>query len=702
MRYVFIGSLLIFLNPNIFSQKTISMPKHSNALIHENSPYLLQHAHNPVDWYPWGEEALEKAKKENKMLIISIGYAACHWCHVMEHESYESEEVAAIMNEHFINIKVDREERPDIDDIYMTACQLSNGRNCGWPLNAFALADGRPVWAGTYFPKRQWISILKQFIDYQNNDRERLEAAASSILQGMEQMDNMVSTGEKVKLHDQDIKRLKDAFLDMIDWQKGGRSGQPKFPLPNNYEFLLEYHHQFKDPKSMEAVNLTLQKMAYGGIYDQLGGGFARYSVDKDWFAPHFEKMLYDNAQLVSLYSKAYQQSRNPLYAEIVDESLAFIQRELSSPEGAFYSSLDADSEGEEGKFYVWTYKELLAALPDEKMRNLFMDYYACRKKGNWEENKNILYRSQDIKAFARGRGEEEAYVIEQVQKARTKLMEVRDKRIRPGLDDKVLSSWNALMLQGYLDAYHAVGNEEYLETALKNGNFLYHEILEEDHRMWRSYKDGKRKINAFLDDYAATIKAFISLYEATQDLQWLQTAKKLTDYTLDHFYEEPSNKLFYTSRLDPSLVSRKSELNDNVIPGSVSMMTKNLLFLSHYLSESRYEELAEKLFESISAELKKSQQATYYSNWLSVAMHLNHPPKEVVIIGKDAAHYLKELRRDYWPNALFIATEEENDLPLTKNRSVPGKTLIYICENKVCQYPVETVAEARRILSGK
>jgi uncharacterized protein YyaL (SSP411 family) len=701
-RYVFTGSLIILFSTCIFSQKSISMFKHSNALIHENSPYLIQHAHNPVDWFPWGPEALEKAKKENKMLIISIGYAACHWCHVMEHESYEDEEVAAIMNEHFINIKVDREERPDIDDIYMTACQLSNGRNCGWPLNAFALPDGRPVWAGTYFPKQQWISILQQFIDYQRKDQERLEAAANSILKGMKQLDNVVETEEKIRIKDQDIKGLHDGFLEVIDWRKGGRTGQPKFPLPNNYEFLLEYHHQFEDPKSLEAVDVTLQNMAFGGIYDQLGGGFARYSVDKDWFAPHFEKMLYDNAQLVSLYSKAYQLNRHPLYAETVIESLAFIQRELSSPEGAFYSSLDADSEGEEGKFYVWTYGELQAALPDESTLELFMEYYHGQKSGNWEEGKNILHRSKSLEDFCREKGAVSEEVKNKVQSARARLMEIRANRIRPGLDDKILSSWNALMLQGYLDAYRALGHREYLETALKNGRFLRTQMMEEDFRMWRSYKDGHKKINAFLDDYAATIKAFMSLFETTQDLQWLDTAKNLTDYVLEHFWDASKIKLYYTSKLDPSLVTRKSELNDNVIPGSVSMMAKNLLFLSHYFSEDRYRSIAEKLFESISHTLKNSQQASYYSNWLSLAIHLNHPPKEVVIIGDKAPHFLEQLAKEFIPNALFIATEEENSLPLTKDRGVPGKTLVYICKNKVCQYPVASIREAKQLLSQR
>ena len=361
-----------------------TMHKYTNKLINESSPYLLQHAHNPVNWYPWGEEALQKAKDENKILLISIGYAACHWCHVMEHESFEDTTVAQIMNEYFVPIKVDREERPDVDDIYMTACQLATGRG-GWPLNAFALPDGRPFWAGTYFPKERWINILETFIQLQKEDPERIEKSAQSITEGIQRSDKVVVVpAEESEFTNNDVYAAAANMLGNIDFKRGGRQGAPKFPMPNNYEFLLAYHYWTKDARALEAVTITLDEMAKGGIYDQLGGGFARYSVDGDWKVPHFEKMLYDNAQLVSLYAKAYQLTKKPEYLNVVHETLEFVAREMTDTAGGFYSSLDADSEGEEGKFYVWNKKEIEQIVQEKDAIKAFCDYYNITNIGNW------------------------------------------------------------------------------------------------------------------------------------------------------------------------------------------------------------------------------------------------------------------------------------------------------------------------------
>lgn len=544
-RLIFFIALSLVILSCSKSQKMTETHKYTNHLIHENSPYLLQHAHNPVDWHPWNEAALEKAKKENKMLIISVGYAACHWCHVMEHESYEDSAVAAIMNKHFINIKVDREERPDIDDIYMSACHLTNNRSCGWPLNAFALPDGRPVWAGTYFPKEQWIRILNQFIDYKENNADKLEDAAENIMQGIRQMDQLVANEENEALDQKMLENIKERFIRSIDMKSGGRSGQPKFPLPNNYQFLLQYYDLFKDQNALEAVDITLLNMANGGINDQLGGGFARYSTDADWFAPHFEKMLYDNAQLVSLYAEAYQLSGNKLYGQTVEKTLEFIQRELTSETGGFYSSLDADSEGEEGKFYVWTAEEIKVIITDSKKREIFNAYYNVHASGNWEHGNNILYVDQDSETIAKKfkiTTEELGQILEDCAE---KMMDARAKRIRPGLDDKILTSWNGLMIKGFVDAYKALGDKSYLTAAENSIRFIIDNMMAQDGRLSRSYKDGQVKINAFLDDYATIISAFMALYEVSFDESYLERARVLMDYAIAHFYDEESSTFF-------------------------------------------------------------------------------------------------------------------------------------------------------------
>ena len=487
--------------------------KFTNHLIHESSPYLLQHAHNPVTWYPWGKEALDKAQNENKLIIVSIGYAACHWCHVMEHESFENEEVAEFMNDNFVAIKVDREERPDIDQVYMNAVQLITGSG-GWPLNCIALPDGRPIHGGTYFPKEQWLEMLSLVLDFVKENPDKVEQHAEALTQGVQSAD-MISVNTGVaEFVLTDLSAVFTLWKNDIDYINGGHKRAPKFPLPVGYQFLLHYNYIDPNADALQAVTTTLNRIADGGIYDQIGGGFARYSIDTYWKVPHFEKMLYDNAQLVSLYSTAYQQSKNPKYKIIVTETLDFIQREMTSKEDGFYSSLDADSDGEEGKFYVWTKNELENVLGDKA--DLIIDYYNVTETVNWEDGKNILFLSASEKEIADRNKITESQLTKRVLEAKQILLEERNRRIRPGLDDKILTSWNALMLKAYVDAYRVFDNKEYLETALKNAEFLLTKIKSADNRLNRNYKNGKATINAFLDDYAFTIDAFIALYQAT------------------------------------------------------------------------------------------------------------------------------------------------------------------------------------------
>ncbi len=667
--------------------------KHTNHLIHENSPYLLQHAHNPVDWYPWGEEALEKARREDKMMLISIGYAACHWCHVMEHESFEDSVVAEIMNEHFVCIKIDREERPDIDDIYMTACQLASGQGCGWPLNSFALPDARPVWAGTYFPKEQWMNILRQFAKMWTNEKDKLQDYAQKLTRGIQSQDQIIKA-ETQSFSKEIAHKMAKGLLDKVDMRRGGRQGSPKFPMPSNYRYLLNYHVMTDDEDALEAVNITLTQMANGGIYDQLGGGFARYSVDADWIVPHFEKMLYDNGQLLSLYSQAYSLTGDSLYSKVIGEMIGWLNREMTDASGGFYSSLDADSEGEEGKFYVWTASEIDSLLTEVEAQ-IYKDYFTVKPGGNWEEGKNILYRNLSDENVCRKHGITHSELQSVISSSNDKLFIARAERIRPGLDDKILTSWNALMIIGLLDAYQATQNEQPLKMALRNADFLKKFMLQDDHRLARNFKDGKVKINGFLDDYAFTIEAFMKLYQVTFDEKWLYEAKALADYAIKHFYDQESGFFYYTSDIDPPLVARKKEIGDNVIPGSNSAMARNLHFLSHYFYDEGYRGLSDQLLFSMVEPILQSGQTSFYSNWALLYLEKLHPTYEIAIVGKDFRKHLQSFQRMFLPNSLFLGGADEGSLALLRDKLQDDETMIYVCQNRVCQLPVRTVDKA-------
>lgn len=693
--HLFVYTLCILIFNSCKAQESNSGDHpYTNQLINESSPYLLQHAHNPVDWHPWNETTLEKAEKEGKMLLISVGYAACHWCHVMEHESFEDTLVARIMNENFIPVKVDREERPDVDDIYMTACHMATGENCGWPLNAFALPDGRPVWAGTYFPKKNWIEILEYFIKLYKEEPAKLEEYAKGITEGLQQADDIPVAGGDQSFKAEDLVKVQKQFLKTIDLKKGGRTGAPKFPMPNNYQFLLAQYFDNGNQTALDAVLVTLDNMAKGGIYDHLGGGFARYSTDANWKVPHFEKMLYDNSQLMSLYAKAYMATGKKRYEEVIRETLAYVKREMTNDQGGFYSSLDADSEGKEGKFYVWSKNEIDSILQDPALSKLFCDFYEIKARGNWEDH-NIIYHEKSLADFATQQKQSVENIQSQLATARQKLFEAREGRVRPGLDDKVLTSWNALMLTGYVDAFKALGDESYLQAALKNGNFLVENQLQSDSRLNRNFKDGTSSINGFLDDYALSIQAFMALYEVTFDATWLQRSKGLADYAITHFLDT-SNYLFnYTSDLDPPLIARKKELGDNVIPSSNSAMARALFSLGTYLYDEGYQQQARQMMANLAPTILDNEQPSFYSNWLQLYQDVAQPPYEVAILGPDAEKLSRELMSNYLPNCVFLGGNTEGELELLKDKLVEGETYIYVCQNKVCKFPVQTAEAA-------
>ena len=669
----------------------------ANALIHESSPYLLQHAYNPVDWHPWNEATLAKAIKEDKLLIISIGYAACHWCHVMEHESFEDSLVAKIMNDNFICIKVDREERPDVDDVYMTACQLASGRGCGWPLNAFALPDGRPVWAGTYFPKDQWIKILNQFKKLKEEDLPRLTDSADKITKGIQSYESIKVETEERSFTLASVNALQNAFIKTVDFKNGGRKGAPKFPKPNEFEFFLQHYYMTGNKESLKAATFTLDKMANGGIYDQLGGGFARYSTDAKWIVPHFEKMLYDNSQLVSLYSHAYQITKKPLYKKVVEETTAFVERELMNEEFGFYSSLDADSEGVEGKFYVWSASEIDSIIGNEQESKIFKKYFSVEKNGNWEHT-NILYVDDKLSPSDFNLDQNELDNI--IDRNKAKLMEARNPRIRPGLDDKVLTSWNGLMLKGYVDAYKAFGDKKYLDIALKNANFILKNNVKEDGRLNRNFKNGKSNINGFLDDYATVIDAFTALYEVTFDLSWLQKAEEITNYAIAHFQNKENKMFYFTSNLDPELIARKMELSDNVIPASNSMMARNLHKLGTLLYKKEMVDLSKQLVNNMSSQIMETEYPGYYSNWCQLIASMTNSPYEIAILGEDAQTKANQLQKKYLPNSFFLGGASEEGLELLTDKLQEGRTMIYVCQNKVCKMPVEDVDKALRLIN--
>ncbi len=691
LSFILVGTTVISCKPK--SEKVSH--EHTNALIHETSPYLLQHAHNPVNWEAWHPEVLQRAQKEDKLLLISIGYAACHWCHVMEKECFEDEEVAKVMNEHFINIKIDREERPDVDQIYMDAIQMISGQG-GWPLNIVALPDGRPFWGATYVPKENWIKSLEQLAELYKTDKPRITGYAADLANGLNAI-NLVETdtdSERYSLEQLDT--AVQHWTQYFDTFLGGHKRAPKFMMPNNWDFLLHYASTAQKPEIMEFVDTTLTRMAYGGIYDHVGGGFSRYAVDVKWHVPHFEKMLYDNGQLLSLYAKAYAATKNELYKEVVIGTLDFVQEELLDSSGGFYSSLDADSLDEngnleEGAFYVWTEAELMELLG--KNYDLFKDYFNINSYGHWEADNYVLIRDKNDVEIAEKYNISLSELKSTIKESLAVLKKERDKRPKPRLDDKILTSWNGLMLKGLVDAYRYLGEEAYLELALENAAFLQREMIKDDNSLFRNHKEGKSSINAFLDDYAAVIEAFVSLYEVTFDEKWLNISKQLLDYTKEHFFDKTSGMFFYTSDQDQSLIRRTIEVDDNVISSSNSMMAINLFKLHKLYPDEGYGDLSEQMVKNVQKDFDKRAQG--FSNWLHLVLFQNQRFYEIAVIGEDSKAMGRELAKAYLPQSILVGSKGEGNLELLKNREVPGKTLTYICIEGACKLPVDSAGKA-------
>ncbi len=662
-----------------------------NRLINATSPYLLQHAHNPVDWFEWGTEALDKAVKEDKPILVSIGYSSCHWCHVMERESFEMEAIAQLMNEVFICIKVDREERPDIDQIYMEAVQAL-GVNGGWPLNVFLTPDQKPFFGGTYFSPQAWVQILRNIARAFLANRKQIEETAEELRSHLLRSDVERFKKQHVPEWQQDIEMMYNKLASGFDTTWGGMDKAPKFVMPSIWRFLLQYHFITKAPSALSQIKLTLDKIAQGGIYDQIGGGFARYSVDAYWFAPHFEKMLYDNAQLMSLYSEAYAVTHEPLYRSVVFETYEWLSREMTHSDGGFFSALDADSEGVEGKFYVWNKSEFDEVLGPEL--EAVGKYYSVKAEGNWEHGNNILIRNNSDDKFLRENALQAENWGKVLDDAKQKLLQVRNKRPKPSLDDKIITAWNAMMVCGLTDAYSVFGDHRFLDSALKNMKFI-ETSLTTDGQLFRSYKGKRSMTPGFLDDYAYVIQAQIKLYHATFDEEWIHKAENFAINTLKHFYDSDDGFFHYASSQSEKLIARKKEIFDNVIPSSNALMAQNLFALGSLLDKEEWRRTATAMVDSLGHLIKS--EPNYMSQWAIVYTQVHKGMKEVLLSGPGVHSLRTQLQAEFLPFTLLQGTSGTSELPLFEGKAaVGGLDTIYVCHQKTCGLPVHTIEEAK------
>ena len=659
-----------------------------NSLATETSPYLLQHRNNPVNWFAWNSLAWQKAKDENALVLISIGYSACHWCHVMEKEVFEDFECAEMMNHHLVCIKVDREERPDVDSVYMDAIHLM-GSQGGWPLNVFVLPDGRPVYGGTYFPKQQWLNILDNLTDLWKNDRNRVFEYADKLSQGMTAASLIGNNDTSLQLDREFLENKVSKWVVNFDLKNGGSRGAPKFPMPNNFEFLLHYGYLAKAEHLTQHVHLSLEKMARGGIFDQAGGGFCRYSVDDTWKVPHFEKMLYDNAQLVSLLAQTYLQSRNELFLESAERTIEFLKREMKSESGLYYAAIDADSEGVEGKFYVWTSQELKAVLNEDY--EFASNYYSIDQEGEWEHGQNILLRTKSDEEFADDFQLELSDVRLRRDRVNKKILEARSNRIRPGVDDKCITSWNAMLVNALVLCYRANGDEEYLNEAQHLMQCIRKLLISESGHLHHCYTKGKSTITAFHDDYAFLMDAAIRLFEVTHDSAHLYFAKELMDTCNGFFLNEENGLYFFTSATKNDLLLRKMEVQDNVMPSSNSVMAKVLFELARHLDKPELEEQAKRMLQNISPQISH---ASAFSNWLQLYTRFLFPYNEIVVTGPDSGRVMHSIQTGFYPNCLFAASTNESELPLFQHR-IGTQSAIYVCSGKSCFPPTENIQQA-------
>jgi len=688
-------------------------PKYSNHLIYESSPYLQQHSHNPVDWYPWGEAAFTRAQREDKPILLSVGYRACHWCHVQMEESFEDEAIAQLMNDNFISVKVDREERPDLDTIYMNAVQMMTGSG-GWPMTVFLTPDGKPFYGGTYFPPvdrygmpgfpRVLISVAEAY----RTRRDEIENSAEGMLGELKRLNRVAApkAGLEGELSYEIADHAANHLLRTLDPVHGGFGNKPKFPPSMTLRFLLRQYHRTKDASALNAVELTLNKMALGGMYDQLGGGFHRYSVDEKWLVPHFEKMLYDNALLSRVYTEAFLATGNEFYKRIAVETLDYVAREMTDERGGFYSTQDADSEGEEGKFFVWTPEEVVALLGEEDAR-LFNRYFDVSETGNFEGH-SILHIDEGVDVIARLMRVSRERLIEAIERGKRILFEAREKRVKPYRDEKILTAWNGLMMRSFAEASRAFGRDDYLEIAIRNASFLLTR-LRRDGRLLRAHKDGESKLNAYLEDYAYVIDGLLSLYEASFDLRWFEEARALVETMITQFWDAEAGGFFFTSADHETLITRTKDFYDNATPAGNSVAAGALVRLSLMTGEDRYRGMAESILRLMKLTMTRAPGA--FGHLLSALDLFLASPYEIAVVGAPDAEetraMINVIFRRYLPNKVVAYAPEADSkasrtIKLLEGRGrIDGRTAAYICRKFYCEAPVTSAARLDEALGA-
>jgi len=689
------------------------MHQFTNKLIDETSPYLLQHAHNPVNWYPWGDEALSKAKKENKPILVSIGYSACHWCHVMERESFEDVETAGLMNEHFVNIKIDREERPDLDHIYMDAVQAMTGSG-GWPLNVFLTPGTKPFYGGTYFPPKRafnrpsWQEVLLGVHDAFTQRRNEIDAQAENLTEHLVQANafGVSSPGENDLFTKEKINEAFESIMKNADKKWGGFGKAPKFPQSLVIQYLLRFFHTSGNKEALEQALLSIDKMIDGGIYDHIGGGFARYSTDTEWLVPHFEKMLYDNALLLSVISEAYQITGDDRYKEVIEDIIQFVQKEMMHGKGGFYAALDADSEGEEGKFYVWSYEEVMELLRSDG--TIFCDFFDIKPNGNWsevtslEKEKNILWRKKKEKVFC----EEKNISLEElqriIQKGKKILFEKRNERIRPQTDDKILLGWNALMNTALSKAFAATANESFKQLAIDNMQFLLSKFLKSNPaEYFHSWKNNIAKQPAFLDDYAFLIQALIQLQEITGNTNYLEISRTITEHVLENFNDPANNFFFYTNTNQTDVVVRKKEVYDGAQPSGNAIMADNLFRLGLYFDKSDWKAKSIRMISSLGNAIVRYP--TSFGSWACHLLEISFGTNEIVIISDEPQHILTQVLKEYIPHKVIMAAADgSNSFPLLSGKEKYIEAALYLCRDYTCENPVSSIGALMELIRRK